>query len=72
MSTSASFLPVGAGSRPENLTVPERSGRVSARDLEIKALGPCRFESPIAARLGSSALQRVGSAEATGQPVSFG
>ena len=62
-STSVSFFPVGAEPRPENLTVPERTLRVEAGDLEIKDLGPCRFESPIAARLGSAALHRVGRAE---------
>jgi 6-phosphofructokinase 1 len=36
---------------------------VEARDLEIKALGPCRFESPLAARLNSAALRRVGATE---------
>jgi 6-phosphofructokinase 1 len=51
------------GRRTQNLTVPERAGRVEARDLEIKALGPCRFESPLAARLGAAALRRVGAGE---------
>jgi 6-phosphofructokinase 1 len=50
-------------SRPQNLTVPERAQRVEARDLEIKALGPCRFESPLAVRLGHGVLHQVGAAE---------
>jgi 6-phosphofructokinase 1 len=52
-----------ATSRPQNLTVPERAQRVEARDLEIKVLGPCRFESPLAARLGHGVLHQVGEAE---------
>jgi 6-phosphofructokinase 1 len=63
VSTSASFHPVADKSHPEILTVPERAERVEASDLEIKALGPCRFESPISARLGAAALHRVGRAE---------
>jgi 6-phosphofructokinase 1 len=47
----------------QNLTVPERVGRVEASDLEIKALGPCRYESPLAARFGIGALAPVGEAE---------
>jgi len=46
-----------------SLTVPERTQRVEAGDLEIKILGPCRHESPLLARLGHQALQRVGGAE---------
>jgi 6-phosphofructokinase 1 len=63
VSTSASILPLGEQPRRENLTVPERAERVEVSDLEIKALGPCRYESPIAARLGASALHQVGRAE---------
>jgi 6-phosphofructokinase 1 len=63
VSTSASLLSFGGEPLSENLTVPERAQRVEATDLEIKALGPCRFESPIAARLGAGALHRVGRAE---------
>ena len=63
MSTTASFLPLDSRPRPEKLTVPERTERVEARDLQIRALGSCRFESPIAARLGPAALHRVGRAE---------
>jgi 6-phosphofructokinase 1 len=44
------------------LTVPERVGRVEASDLEIKFLGPCAYESPLAARFGGGALARVGEA----------
>jgi 6-phosphofructokinase 1 len=47
----------------QNLTVPQRTERVEAQDLEIKILGPCRYESPLAARLGLGALQRTGAAE---------
>ncbi len=47
----------------ENLTVPERTARVEAADLEIKSLGPCRYESPVALRLGQSAVHHVGQAE---------
>ena len=63
MTTSALPLPNSEPQRPENLTVPERTERVEASDLEIKHLGPCRFESPIAARLGAAAVHRVGRAE---------
>ena len=47
----------------QNLTVPERVHRVEASDLEIKVLGPCRYDSPLAARFGRSALAHVGEAE---------
>jgi len=47
----------------QNLTVPQRTERVEAQDLEIKILGPCRYESPLTARLGVGAMQRVGAAE---------
>src|SRR4051812_41999519 len=46
-----------------NLTVPQRTERVEAHDLEIKILGACRYESPLIARLGAGALHRVGAAE---------
>jgi 6-phosphofructokinase 1 len=49
--------------RTENLTVLERTERVEVSDLHIKNLGPCRFESPIAARLGRAALHQVGGAD---------
>jgi 6-phosphofructokinase 1 len=45
------------------LTVPERTARVEARDLQIKTLGPCVHESPLAARLGAAALHDVGQAD---------
>ena len=38
-----------------------RAGR--SPDLEIKILGPCRYDSPLTARLGPGALHRVGAAE---------
>jgi 6-phosphofructokinase 1 len=47
----------------ENLTVPERTARVEASDLEIKTLGSCRYESPVATRLGQAAVHHVGRAE---------
>jgi 6-phosphofructokinase 1 len=46
-----------------NLTVPERTQRVEAADLQIKVLGPGRYESPLAARLGAGALHPVGAVE---------
>jgi 6-phosphofructokinase 1 len=49
--------------RPENLTVPERTARVEACDLQIKNLGPCRHESPVASRLGQRAVHDVGHAD---------
>jgi 6-phosphofructokinase 1 len=45
------------------LTEPERAERVEASDLSVKALGSCRFESPVAARLGSGAMHPVGEAD---------
>ena len=53
----------GTPDAAENLTVPERTERVEASDLEIKTLGPCRYESPVATRLGQAALHHVGRAE---------
>ena len=59
-----SETPAGAAAdNAENLTVPERTARVEASDLEIKTLGPCRFESPVASRLGQAAVHHVGRAE---------
>jgi 6-phosphofructokinase 1 len=52
-----------AADSAENLTVPERTARVEAADLAIKSLGPCRYESPVALRLGQSAVHHVGQAE---------
>jgi 6-phosphofructokinase 1 len=46
-----------------NLTVPERTERVAPRDLEIKTLGPARFDSPLKARLGPGALMPLGAVE---------
>jgi 6-phosphofructokinase 1 len=46
-----------------NLTVPERTERVEVRDLEIKNLGLCRYESPLTARLGQAAMHHVGRAD---------
>jgi 6-phosphofructokinase 1 len=45
------------------LTVPQRSGRVVANDLEIKVLGPCMYPSPLADRLARNALHYVGNAD---------
>ncbi len=36
---------------------------MESNDLQVKALGRCLIESPIAARLGAAALHRVGAAE---------
>src|SRR6187402_1787977 len=49
--------------KTQNLTVPERVDRVETGDLEIKVLGPCGHESPLAARFGRGALVQVGEAE---------
>ena len=45
------------------LTVPQRTGRVIAPDLEIKTLGPCRHPSPLAHRLARGAIHYVGNAD---------
>jgi 6-phosphofructokinase 1 len=45
------------------LTVPQRTGRVVASDLEIKVLGPCRHPSPLAGRLAQTAVHYVGQAD---------
>jgi len=45
------------------LTVPQRTGRVVASDLEIKTLGPCHFPSPLADRLARPAIHYVGNAD---------
>jgi 6-phosphofructokinase 1 len=50
-------------SSERNLTATERTERVERRDLEIKTLGPVRYDSPLKARLGASALHPVGQAE---------
>ncbi len=49
--------------RAENLTIPERTERVEGADLEIKVLGPCRYQSPLVGRLGQRALHHVGEAD---------
>lgn len=46
-----------------SLTVPQRTGRVVASDLEIKALGACKYPSPLASRLAESAIHYVGQAD---------
>ena len=45
------------------LTVPERTGRVVAGDVEVKILGPCRYPSPLNQRLARSAIHYVGQAD---------
>jgi 6-phosphofructokinase 1 len=45
------------------LTVPERTSRVVASDLEIDVLGPCSHPSPLAKRLAQTALHFVGRAD---------
>jgi 6-phosphofructokinase 1 len=45
------------------LTVPERTGRVVAGDLQVKILGPCAYPSPLTHRLASSAIHYVGKAD---------
>jgi 6-phosphofructokinase 1 len=45
------------------LTEPDRTKRVEVSDLVIKALGPCRFESPLQGRFGAGGLHPVGAAD---------
>jgi 6-phosphofructokinase 1 len=45
------------------LTVPQRTRRVVASDLEIRILGECRYPSPLADRLAASAIHFVGRAD---------
>jgi 6-phosphofructokinase 1 len=45
------------------LTVPERTRRVVAKDLEIDALGACAYPSPLADRLAREAIHYVGQAD---------
>jgi 6-phosphofructokinase 1 len=45
------------------LTVPERTRRVVTNDLEIKALGPCNYPSPLASRLAHESIHYVGRAD---------
>src|SRR4029077_13259027 len=66
--TTRPYLPASPSSpissdSAENLTVPERTARVEAVDLQIKNLGPCRYESPVATRLGRAAVHDVGGAD---------
>jgi 6-phosphofructokinase 1 len=46
-----------------SLTVPERTGRVVADDVEVKILGPCSHPSPLNHRLARSAIHYVGKAD---------
>ena len=45
------------------LTVPQRTRRVVASDLEIRILGECKYPSPLADRLAASAIHFVGRAD---------
>jgi 6-phosphofructokinase 1 len=45
------------------LTVPERTERVVADDVEVKILGACRYPSPLNDRLARSAIHYVGKAD---------
>ena len=46
-----------------SLTVPQRTGRVIASDLDIKVLGACRHPSPLTNRLAQAAFHYVGNAD---------
>jgi 6-phosphofructokinase 1 len=46
-----------------SLTVPERTGRVVADDVEIKILGACLYPSPLKHRLARDAIHYVGRAD---------
>ncbi|MCL2449879.1 MAG: ATP-dependent 6-phosphofructokinase [Polyangiaceae bacterium] len=46
-----------------SLTVPERTGRVVADDVEIKVLGACVYPSPLKHRLARDAIHYVGRAD---------
>ena len=46
-----------------SLTVPQRTGRVIASDLDVRVLGACRHPSPLASRLAQSAIHYVGQAD---------
>ena len=61
--TQAQRSPTEVEFRAENLTIPERTERVEAVDLHIKALGPCRYRSPLVNRLGDRAMHHVGEAD---------
>jgi hypothetical protein len=45
------------------LTVPERTERVVADDVEVKILGACSHPSPLNDRLARSAIHYVGKAD---------
>jgi len=45
------------------LTVPERTRRVVADDLQIQALGPCAYPSPLQHRIAAEAIHYVGRAD---------
>ncbi|MDP9149408.1 MAG: ATP-dependent 6-phosphofructokinase [Myxococcota bacterium] len=45
------------------LTVPERTGRVVAEDVDVKILGSCKHRSPLADRLARAAIHYVGKAD---------
>ena len=45
------------------LTVPERTGRVVAGDVQVKILGACHYPSPLNQRLARSAIHYVGKAD---------
>jgi 6-phosphofructokinase 1 len=45
------------------LTVPERTGRVVAEDLEIRILGVCRRPTPLSDRLPQASIHYVGKAD---------
>lgn len=45
------------------LTVPQRTERVVASDLEIRILGTCRYPSPLQHRLAQNAIHYVGKAD---------
>jgi len=45
------------------LTVPQRTGRVVAGDLDVKILGACSYPSPLTHRLARSAIHYVGKAD---------
>ncbi len=52
------------GGALQPVTDPARAGGpIDASDLEIRALGPCRFDSPVLAHLGERALVFVGEAD---------
>jgi 6-phosphofructokinase 1 len=46
-----------------SLTVPQRTGRVIASDLDIKVLGACKHPSPLTSRLAKAAIHYVGNAD---------